>query len=65
MNRGADIVLKTGQGQLRGPAATTDGRPRLEQAHRPARLRQDDGGGQAVGTSTDYNSINRPISQDR
>ena len=65
MDRGTDVVMKAGQGQLGGAAASTDGRPGLEEAYGAAFLGENDGSGKPIGSGADDDRVGTGVSQGR
>ena len=57
MNRGADVVPKSRQRQLRGASPTADGLLGLDDANGAPGLRESDGGGEAVRAGADDDGV--------
>jgi hypothetical protein len=60
MNRGADVVAKAGERQLRGARPAADRLLRFDDADRTPCLGERDRGGEAVRPSPDYDRVKRP-----
>src|SRR5262249_59800982 len=56
-HRGADVVTEAGKGQRRRATASADARLPLEHRDREPRPRQDDRGGESVGTGADDEGV--------